>query len=255
MGADREPRVLSRRTGRIAWFVGSTIVVALVIAIGAAFSTPKTSPQRDPVTRTSANDGGERDYRSALAALASGETTEALDLLRSAASAGNAAAKSKLDELTKKPAESTPGTPTAPSDDELSRPVADVAALLPVAVPGYSVSSAEMSPLGAILSLQPTYEGPYGKVTIVVMSVLDKGSEAGARAYVEQLPRAFPQSGQTVTIGSRSGRFGTDGSRLAAVAFSRGRYAFEVVATAARPDPTKIKDIALAVAAAFPAAR
>ena len=105
------------------------------------------------------------------------------------------------------------------------------------------------------MPLQPTYSGPYGKVSIVVLTVLDKGTVAGARGYVEGLKRAYARDAQAVTVGTLAGRFATDGSHLAAVAFSRGRYAFEAVATASRPDPALIKDITVQAAAAFPAAR
>jgi hypothetical protein len=175
--------------------------------------------------------------------------------LRTAAAAGSVSAQTKLAELAKTPGASAATTRTAPSDDQFTGQVADLTTLLPTAIQGYVASAVEPSPTGAILSIQPAAVGPATRVTLIVMTVLDKGTEAGARDYVAKLSAAYPDNGSEVTVGSRSGRFGTSGSRLAAVAFSRGRYAFEVVATSSRPDPVKIKDIALGVAAEFPAAR
>jgi hypothetical protein len=253
MGRSRR-RVLPARTRRTLWLVGTAVAAALVIAIGSAYSVLRPSQHATVSSGVAASDS-DGSYRAALAALASGETTKAHELLRVAADAGNVDARSKLDELARTPSGSTTPTPAPPTANAYEGPAADVAAFLPTSVTGYTVSDAERSGSGAILSLQPTYQGPYGTVSLVVMTVLDKGSEASARAYVDQLPRAYPASGENVMVGAYPGRFGTDGSRLAAVAFSRGRFAFEVVATASRPDPTKIKSIALGVAAAFPAAR
>jgi hypothetical protein len=170
-------RVLSARTRRIVWLVGSVVAVALVILIAAAFSVPKlaTVPGGGSKNLTDAAVG--RGYAAALAALASGETTKGLELLRAAAAAGDPAAQNKLDELTKSPAGSTPETQT-PASGEVPGTQLDVATLLPAEVSGYTVSAVEKSQSGAILSLQPTYQGPYGRVSLVVMSVLDQGSEA-----------------------------------------------------------------------------
>jgi hypothetical protein len=248
-------RTIPPRMQRTIWFAGSAIAIAIVLAMGGVLALPQKAPETDGGSGRSAKNAGDADYKAALSSLASGETTKALELLRSAAAAGNAAAQSKLDELTGKPGGSSPATQGPPTDDLLAGKVKDVAALLPSAVPGYRASEVEVSELGAILPLEPTYEGPFGKVTVVVMTVLDKKTETGARDYVAQIERAYPRDGESVRIGSYSGRFGTDGSRLAAVVFSRGRYVFEVVATASRPGPTAVKDIALAAAATFPAAR
>ncbi len=247
--------VLTPKTRRIVWLVGSVLVVAIAIAVASAFSLAGRTTGPGPGSQNVADAGGARAYDAALSALASGETTKALELLRTAIAAGNPDAQAKLDELAKRTEAPTPATPAPLTGDSYVTGVADLATLLPTEVSGYTVSGVEKSKAGAIVSLQPTYQGPYGKVTLVVMSVLDQGTEAAARAYVEGLPRAYSANGEAVSVGAFAGRFGTDGSRLAAVAFSRGRYAFEVVATASRPDPKQVRDITLGAAAAFPAAR
>jgi hypothetical protein len=254
VNARRTRHSLSPRVRRIVWLTGSVVAVAVVIVVAAAFNAPRPTTS-EPGAPVAASGAGARDYESALAALASGETTKAVELLRTAAAAGSVSAQTKLAELAKTPGASAATTRTAPSDDQFTGQVADLTTLLPTAIQGYVASAVEPSPTGAILSIQPAAVGPATRVTLIVMTVLDKGTEAGARDYVAKLSAAYPDNGSEVTVGSRSGRFGTSGSRLAAVAFSRGRYAFEVVATSSRPDPVKIKDIALGVAAEFPAAR
>jgi hypothetical protein len=247
----RRRHVLSARVRRGLWIAGSILAATAVIVVFGAFAFPRSAVQPAPRPATAP---GLQAYTDGMAALAAGETTKALALLKSAAAAGNKSAAERLAEI----ASSTPSPSTpvpAPTDETLSRPVADVASLLPASMTGYTTTKIEKGPDGAIVAFQPTYAGPYGKVTLVVLSVLDKGSEAQARAYVEQLSRAYPANAATVTVGTRQGRFGTDGSHLAAVAFSRGRYAFEAVATASRPDPSIVGDITIAAAAAFPAAR
>jgi hypothetical protein len=193
-------------------------------------------------------------YTSGVAALASGETTKAVGLLKSAAEEGNTQAAERLAEIAG--TTSSTAAPGAPlTDDALSKPVSEMSSLLPTSMTGYTAAQVERSPISAILAFAPTHAGPYGKVSIVVLSVIDKGTDADARAYVEQFDRAYPANGEAVTVGMRQGRFGTDGSHLAAVVFSRGRYAFEAVATATRSEPSTVRDITIMAAAEFPAAQ
>jgi hypothetical protein len=248
--ADRRKRhVLSARARTGLWVGGTILVATVVILVFGALSAPK--PAVEPAQQ-SATVPGFQAYTDGMAALAAGETTKAVALLKSAADAGNTAAADRLAEIDGA-SPSKPGAP--PTDDTLSRPVADTTALLPSAMTGYTTTKVEKNPTGSIIAFQPTYAGPYGKVSIVVMSVLDKGSDAQARGYVDQIDRAFPANGEAITVGTQQARFGTDGSHLASVVFSRGRYVFETVATASRPDPSKIRDITIAAAATFPAAR
>jgi hypothetical protein len=244
-------RVLSARVRASLWIGGTILAAAVIIVVFGALSTPRTTVEPAPRSTTVP---GLQAYTDGMAALAAGETTKAVALLKSAAEAGNTQAAERLAEITD--ASATPSTPgAAPTDEALSKPVSDASSLLPATMTGYTPAKVEKNPDGAIVAFQPTFDGPYGKVTMVVLSVLDKGSEAQAREYVEQLSRAYPANGAAVTVGTRQGRFGTDGSHLAAVAFSRGRYAFEAVATASRPDPSIVRDITITAAAAFPAAR
>jgi hypothetical protein len=250
----RHTRARSGRSHRTRWFVGSVLAVAAVIVVLGAFSRPAPAA---PSSRTAGSieatrAPGQAAYEAGLRSLASGETTSAVALFEAAAAAGNAAAKAKLAETANAAKPSAPAS--VPPDTAYFTKVDDPATLLPTALSGYTVSSVERSAFGAIVALQPTAEGPAGKVTLVVLTTLDKKTEAGARSYVNGITKAFPKNLATVTVGSRAGRFGTDGARLASVVFSRGRYAFEVVATAYRVAPLEVKDVVVAAAASFPAA-
>jgi hypothetical protein len=140
--------------------------------------------------------------------------------------------------------------------DAWSKPVSNLATLLPKAVAGYTMGIVEKPKGSAIVPLEPAMPGPVaGKVTIVVLTVFDKATVAGALAYVDQFQRAYPSDLASVTVGTLTGRFGTDGSHLAAVTFSRGRFAFEIIATATRGAPLDIKSIALQAAEALGATK
>lgn len=140
------------------------------------------------------------------------------------------------------------------TDQAYSEPVADMGALLPASVAGYTSGVVETSTASAILSLQPTKDGPMGKASLVVLTALDKGSAAAAKEYVTSVDRAYPKDLAAVTIGSASGWFGTDGAHLAAATFARGRFAFEVVATVPRGAPVDLKAVVLQAADSFAAA-
>lgn len=155
----------------------------------------------------------------------------------------------------------SPVSPTSPANDATlpadayTKAIADLASLLPKSVAGYTVGLVETSTANAIVPLQPAAGGPLGKATIVVLTVFDKKSEAGALAYVDKFPKAYSKDLGTITIGTLSGRFGTDGTHLAAIVFSRGRYAFEIVATAVRGAPRDLRPVVLQAAQAFAATR
>lgn len=255
-----QPRTAAPARRRALWIAATVVVGALVILGFGAFSLRTPSSENVQVPPAA----GQADYERGLAALASGDTTKAIGLLEAAAAAGNGAAKTAL---ARARAASGPaggsgasgagsggGTvPTTTPSTSDPAAVDDLGSLLPVSVAGYDLAEPEISRTSAILALEPTFQGPYGKVSIVVMTVMDKETAAAAKAYVDALPKAYPQNGETLPVGADQARFGTDGSRLAAVAYSRGRYVYEVVATASRFDPMVAKPYAVAVATAFPA--
>jgi hypothetical protein len=149
-----------------------------------------------------------------------------------------------------------PGTSATLTVDAWSQPVASLASLLPKSIAGYKTGIVEKSKGSAIVPLVPTDTGPAaGKATMAVLTVFDKKTVAAAKSYVDEFQRAYPKDLASVTVGTLSGRFGTDGSHLAAVTFSRGRYAFEIVLTATRGAPLGLKTVTLQVAEAFGATK
>ncbi len=149
-----------------------------------------------------------------------------------------------------------PGASATFTAEAYSQAITNLATLLPKTVAGYGVGATERSSTSAIVPLEPTISGPAaGKATIVVLTVFDKKTEAGAKAYVGNFQLAYPKDLAVVTIGTLTGRFGTDGSRLAAVVFSRGRYAFEIVATTRRGAPVDLEPLVVQAAGAFGATK
>jgi hypothetical protein len=151
---------------------------------------------------------------------------------------------------------SDPGVSATLAADAWSKPVASLASLLPRTVAGYTMEAVERSSASAIVSMEPEFTGPAaGKASIVVLTVLDKKTAAAAQTYVDQFQRAYPKDLSAVTIGTLTGRFGTDGAHLAAATFCRGRYAFEVVLTATRAAPLDLQPFVLQAAEAFGATK
>ncbi|HEY5484687.1 MAG TPA: hypothetical protein VIK31_12930 [Propionibacteriaceae bacterium] len=220
------------------------LVVGVVVGIVRSGQTPVPAPS--PIVLS-----GQADYQAGLSALASGETTKAADLLAAAAAAGNTAAKAKLAELSKEPTSSV-GVDAA---GDYTQVVSDLGTLLPTVVPGYSLAQVETSTLSAIVSAEPFDRTVRLTVPRVELSVIDKHTVARASAWVSSLSKAFPKQSAAVAVGDTTGRFGTDGSRLAVVAFSRGRFAYEVVVTVRRGTPEAQRSVALKLAGTFAAAR
>jgi len=148
-----------------------------------------------------------------------------------------------------------PGDSAQFTADAYTKAVSSLSSLLPKAVAGYKVGNVESSSSSAIVPLEPTNAGPLGKATIVVLTVFDKKTVSGAQSYVEKFKRAYPKDTGTVAVGTLTGRFGTDGAHLAAVTFSRGRYAFEVVLTVTRGAPLNLKSVTIEAAEAFGATK
>ena len=252
-------RHLVPRATRIAIRVGVTGLVLGIVVVGAGALLNRQAPvpalTGESTTSVRPVQPGEADYTAGLAALASGETTKATALITKAAAAGNTSAQSKLAEISRAVEPTATPAPAPAAPDVYLKAVRDIGSLLPTSVAGYDAGVVETSTASAILSLEPTKSGPLGKARIVVLTVLDKRSAAGAKAYVAAFPKAYGKDLGSATIGSIAGRFGTDGSHLAAVTFSRGRFAFEVVVTVTRGAPRDLRSVTLQAASAFAATR
>jgi hypothetical protein len=229
--------------------VTAVVLGLLILVVGVVVNIVRSGPAVSVPGASSSVTPGQADYEAGLSALASGDTTKAADLLSAAAAAGNAAAKAKFAEMSKG---STSGAGAVPSD-AYTKAVANLGTFLPTSVSGYDMANVETSSASAIVSAEPAVGGPEGKVRLVVFTVLDKSTTSGASDWMARFPRAYPEDVSPVTVGTVTGRFGTDGSHLAAVAFVKGRYAFEVVTTVVRGDPLDLKSLTLEAAAAFAA--
>jgi hypothetical protein len=250
---DTRARLARSRRLRVALRIGVTAaaLALVIVVVGALTTANRTEPTSGGVPVVAAP-AGQQDYTAGLAALAGGDTTRAVALLKKAAAAGNTSARAKLDEISKGGGGGT--TPATPTPDTYGTKVSDLATLLPTGVAGYTSQLVETSTSSAILPLQPDRTGPMNTVSLVVVTVLDKGTVPSALAYMAGFPRAYPKDQQALRVGVQSALFGTYGSHLAAVAFSRGRYAFEVVVTSSKSAPASLTDIAVKVAEALPAA-
>jgi cytoskeletal protein RodZ len=229
----------SSRLGRI--IVTGVVLGLLILGIGALTNTQTPVPAPGPSTPASI----------ATTTQASLPATTSAVVTTNTASDGTTSTASTSDTST-----TDPGSSASLPVDAWSEPVANLASLLPKAVAGYKTGIVEKSKTSVIVPLAPTLAGPAaGKATIAVLTVLDKKTDAAAQAYVDEFQRAYPKDLSAVTIGTLTGRFGTDGLHLAAVTFSRGRYAFEIVLTATRGAPLDLKSLTLQVAEAFGATK
>lgn len=248
-----EPRptrhVFSKRTRTAFRILGTAAALALVIIVIGALSYRPSAPSSPPSVTTATPGPGSALYQEALAALASGDTTQATLLLRRAADAGSADAKRKLEQLA--PPASTPATtPAAPSG--YTSAVADMGSLLPVSVPGYRLGVPETSTASALVPASPPKSG--SAIAVIVFEVFDKQTPAAASSFVTKFAKGYPRVRSSVPLGAATALFGTDGSHVAALTFSRGRFAFDVVVTVNTGDPAAVKAQAIAAAKAFPAA-
>jgi hypothetical protein len=144
-----------------------------------------------------------------------------------------------------------PGTP----QDTISYldPVGDLDSLLPQVISGWQRGSTEVVASDATVPFGPTTSGDISRA---LYSVHDRESVEGALEFIEMTSKvAYRQDGAQVRVGTVDGYFGTDGSRLATVAFARGRFAFEVVVTVPDGDPASQTDAAIALAREFEAAK
>jgi hypothetical protein len=246
----RRSASLRRPSTAIRVIVTAVALGLLILAVGVAVSIMRAPRTAQTPGAISGPTSGEADYRSGLSALASGDTTKATELLTAAAAAGNTAAKAKLAGISKDPTATTAPTPAA-----YLKAASNMGTFLPASVSGYRLAQVETSTASAIVSAEPSDRTARLSIPRVELAVLDKGTVAGASQWVSELSKAFPAQVSPVTVGDTTGRFGTDASHLAVVAFSRGRFAFEVVVTVVRGTPAAQMATAVQLAETFAAAR
>lgn len=220
-------------------------------------------------------------YEQARRAAESGEDDEAIAILERilAEDPGNERARRLLDSLTGQdggegntvPDDGDAGTPdggsppggTSPPEEPVEpeprddsaylAPASDLRSLLPEIIGGWTRGTLVSDGTDATVPFSPNTAGDLSRL---LYSVHDMGSPEAALDFIEGTSKvAYPHSGAVVPVGVVEGYFGTDGSRLATVAFARGRFAFEVVVTVLDGDPSTHKDAVRFLAREFEATK
>lgn len=243
-------------------FLATAVVLAAVILGVAAIGSrkPASDGVRDRPTTTSEADLA---LERARAALASGDSTRAIEVLERALAVnpGDGRLERALTEARARAGASSSqvvtrsGVPTAgaaaATDPRYLRAVERIEVLLPATVEGYALGTPVSGDGDAAVSGSPI--DPSAGVSRALWSVHDRKSAAGAKRFLKDVTeRLYSRDAATVVIDGAPGRFGTDGKRFAAVVYVRGRYVFEVVLTASSGAPAALKGAAEVAAAAFP---
>lgn len=267
MGKDLQ---LTPTMKRVAVWVAAVIGLALLIfGVSAISSTKRPADSTATTTQLSAEARADVLARRALAAASENDTGTARSLAESALklSATNQTALGVIDRLdaadrasrpaTTAPPSATPTT-TAIAPDAWTKPVKNLATLLPTAVAGWTAGSVVVEGSDALVTFEPVQDtADAGSSVRVTFNVHDRGTPAKATAFVSSVDKkVYPGDGSSLKIGTSNGYFGTDGARLAVAAFARGRYAFEVVVYSQQGiKPATLRSTVLKLASSLPAAR
>lgn len=250
---------------RVYWISGAAAVAllaAIILGVGAFSQLGKPATPTGGSIQLSPPQQGDQLAQQGESALASGDTTGA-QLLASkalAVDAQNAKAKKLLEEINaQKQASqthqetlptSTPPPPVSPDAGFLTA-VSDIATLLPKTFTGYSLGEPAKDKTDVNMSGIP--DSASAQAERIIWAVHEFKNAAAAKTYVQKVSKAtFSHDGASVTVDGVSGYFGTDGTRFATVAYVRGRYVFEVLATSSGVAPKTLRTIALKASAAFP---
>lgn len=267
----------SSRKQMLIWGGVTVAVLAVVIMVLAAVAPWRVKPSAD-------NDQilSKLAYARALEEEGSGETTAAIDSLQKAVALDpdNTAAAKKLDELkvslskqasngTSPTNESNSGSsgdsstnpekdpkrdpkkdPPQDFDKGWLDPVDDLKALLPSQAAGYRLGYPDGTQSDMTRSGTPLRsKGESG----VLWAVHDAGSPTKAKRFVEKTTKyLYSKDSASVNVDGVPAYFGTDGTRFASVAWSRGRFAFEVIVTTTSSPPKSLKTVAVTASEAFP---
>lgn len=267
----------------------TVVVLAVVILVVSALGT--SSPKQPALNFAGAPSATDQLLSQAQSAAQSGDTTSAAELARAALAAdpNNAKAKALLDTVQEQPATDTaqpgtgstgsstntgsgtggsgggssnnsgsnppvplkPGDPNAKADAGFTSKIGDIAALLPKSFSGYDLGRA--APLGSDVTLAGTASSSSAAASHVLWAVHDMSTQKGAAGFITKTSSvSYGQDKSTVSIDGAVAFFGTDGTRFATVAYTRGRYVFEVVVTGNDVPPASLKSFAAKAAAAFP---
>lgn len=249
-------RRIPRLSRRAVWALVVTGLSFVVLA-GAALWSGGSGPDKGA--------GGAASFLAEQAerSLASGDETAAVGFAERALreDPGNAAAEAVVADVARRRA----ARPSPGDDDPATDPgqgsgardesafdvrVADVTVLLPASFDGFMLGTPVV--MGGEASVSGSSAGKSG-ANRVVWAVHDTGSRDGAKNFIEKTSRTlYGSDAANVTIDGADAHFGTDGTRFATVAYSRGRYVFEVLVSGTDGAPAGYREIAIGAAKAFP---
>lgn len=203
------------------------------------------------VTRTCArHERLEKLYDEAQAALKAGDTKTAQKKLEQVVGGDLAFrnATSQLDDIKagKKPAAdssgggTSSGAKTDPGKGDISGPVGSLKKYVPDTLSGFAARPVLNDPNALIREYTPS--GSSKAVLMTVVAEQERTSAVAKTMLTREVKDAYPRSASTVSAGSRSVYFGTDGSAYAAIGFTDGSV-FVVYEMAAKPgvDPADLK--------------
>ncbi len=255
---------MNRRTKQVLWTTAGIVVLAAVIFAGGALSNPDAPPA--PAPRPTALQSAQTYAGQAAAALASNDASAAVRLANQALAldGSNATARQVLESAKNRsasaPAEekATAAAPAPRDDSAYLEKIDGIQALLPQSIEGWSAGAISAEGSDALVTFEPTSGVPeYGTTTRVVFSAHDRKTASKAKKFVSAVnKKAYPGDALTVQVGVMpKAYFGTNEAGGAVVAFSRGRYAFEVTVVAQGSSTDELKKTATKLAASLPAAR
>jgi len=268
MGKEAAPK--RRLVRRILVIASSVAVLAAVIFAVSAISSPKKPAEsKSAALEVPSTTQASRLVEQACSAQSRNDTESARALAQSALKldSGNVVAQKVIADLdrsassakpqaTSKPAALKPASAVATAGP-YSTAVASVGRLLPTTIAGWTAGAPVARGGEGLVTFEPKRAtGSYRSVVRATFSVHDRKTSSAALSFLTKVDKTlYAKDGASARVGAVSGHFGTDGAQLAAFAFTRGRYAFEVVLYA-RPGtkPATLKPLALELADSLPGA-
>ena len=269
MGKEAAPR--RRLVRRILVTASGIAVLAAVIFAVSAISSPK----RPAESKSAALEVPSTTQASQLADQArssqSRNDTETARVLAQSAlklDSGNAVAQKVIADLDRsvsatkpeavsKPAAPKPAASAVATAGPYSSAVASIGKLLPITITDWTAGAPVVRGGEGLVTFEPKRAtSSYRSVVRATFSVHDRKISSAAASFLTKVDKTlYASDGGTAKVDAVSGHFGTDGAQLAGFAFTRGRYAFEVVLYA-RPGtkPATLKPLALKLADSLPAA-
>lgn len=242
----------------LVWIAAAVFLAVAILVFGSLGPTDDEkkvpgSKERAATIASQAQDALSREETATAHRLA----LRALELDATNTTARSVADESDAQERTDTDAE-VPAEPAGVRDDTAYlKPSPNLTALLPGTIASWVREPPTMVGPDAVITYDPSGGSEAARtVTHALLSVHDRGSTAAAEKFpVEVHGKLYALDVSSSRVGViDSVRFGTDGSGVAAVVFTRGRFVFEVqVAVQPSVDPAAVRGIALQLAGALPA--